>query len=154
MAAQLVHCSNASSSAATLGNRAGIWEQHGGVSGRDLGGPIRRNVDRYAPIAVPQISTLLLLKIGAGCSVTANAKSMRSLRALQGNGPEAQQGTVQNRQGDAIENACLQELRRTCSVGFPPNVLLVQRCIADNQAITGAGDDRSSTPMTTLPLLY
>jgi hypothetical protein len=81
---------------------------------------------------MPQISTLLLLKIGAGCSVTANAKSMRSLRALQGNGPEAQQGTVQNRQGDAIENAFRQE-QRICSIGVPPNLLSVQRCSADNE---------------------
>ena len=68
----------------------------------------------------------------AGCSVTANAKSMRSLRALQGNGPEAQQGTVQNRQGDAIENAFRQE-QRICSVGVPPNLLSVHRCSADNE---------------------
>jgi hypothetical protein len=53
--------------------------------------------------------------------------------AQQGSGPQAQQGTVQHRQGDAIENACRQELRRICSLGFPPDVSLVHRCIADNQ---------------------
>jgi len=89
-----------------------------------------------------------------GVSLTVLIAVANVAYAQQGTGPQAQQGTVQHRQGDAIENACRQELRRTCSVGFPPNVLLVQRCIADNQAITGAGDDRSSTPMTTLPLLY
>jgi hypothetical protein len=53
--------------------------------------------------------------------------------AQQESGPRAQQGTVQHRRGDAIENACRQELRRICPLGFPPNVSLVHRCMADNQ---------------------
>jgi hypothetical protein len=72
-----------------------------------------------------------MLKLGV--SLTAFIVLATVASAQQGNGPQAQQGTVQHRQGDAIENACRQELRRICSVGFPHNALLVQRCIADNQ---------------------
>ena len=53
--------------------------------------------------------------------------------AQQVSAPQAQQGTVQHGRGDAIANACRQELRRICSLGFPPNHSLVDRCIADNQ---------------------
>ena len=53
--------------------------------------------------------------------------------AQQVSAPQAQQGAVQHRRGDAIENACRQEVRRICSLGFPPNHSLVHRCIADNQ---------------------
>ena len=53
--------------------------------------------------------------------------------AQQVSAPQAQQGAVQHGRGDAIANACRQELRRICSLGFPPNHSLVDRCIADNQ---------------------
>jgi hypothetical protein len=72
-----------------------------------------------------------MLKLGVSLTVFIVLANVAS--AQQGNGLQAQQGTVQHRQGDAIENACRQELRRICSVGFPPNASLVQRCIADNQ---------------------
>jgi len=53
--------------------------------------------------------------------------------AQQVSAPQAQQGAVQHGRGDAVANACRQELRRICSLGFPPNHSLVDRCIADNQ---------------------
>jgi hypothetical protein len=75
-----------------------------------------------------------MLKLGVSLTILILVSNVAC--AQQGSDPraQAQQGTAQHRPGGgAIEDACRQELRRICSVGFPPNVALVQRCIADNQ---------------------
>jgi hypothetical protein len=75
-----------------------------------------------------------MLKLGVSLTVLIVVSNVAC--AQQGSGPraQAQQGTVQHRPGGgAIEDACRQELRQICSVGFPPNVSLVHRCIVDNQ---------------------
>jgi hypothetical protein len=74
---------------------------------------------------------LFMDRLGASLTVLMVVSNIAC--AQQVSAPQAQQGTVQHRHGDAIENACRQELRRICSLGFPPNHSLVQRCIADNQ---------------------
>lgn len=60
-----------------------------------------------------------------GVSLTVFIVLSNAACAQHASGPPAQQGA-----SAAIEDACRQELRRICSVGFPPNV---HRCIADNQ---------------------
>ena len=60
-----------------------------------------------------------------GVSLTVFIALSNAACAQHASGSQAQQGA-----GAAIEDACRQELRRICSVGFPPNV---HRCIADNQ---------------------
>jgi hypothetical protein len=60
-----------------------------------------------------------------GVSLTIFIVLSNAACAQHASGPQAQQGA-----GNAVEDACRQEVRRICSVGFPPNV---RRCIADNQ---------------------
>jgi hypothetical protein len=69
-----------------------------------------------------------MLKLGVSLTVLIVVSNVAC--AQQGSDPraQAQQGTAQHRPGGgATEDACRQELRRVCSVGFPPNVALVQR---------------------------
>jgi hypothetical protein len=71
-----------------------------------------------------------MLRLGVSLTILIVVSNFASTQSRS----QAQQDTVQYRQGGAsIEDACRQELRQICSVGFPPNVSLVHRCIVDNQ---------------------
>jgi hypothetical protein len=75
-----------------------------------------------------------MFKLGVSLAVLILVSNVACAQQASDPRAQAQQGTVQHRPGGgAIEDACRQELRRICSVGFPPNAALVQRCIADNQ---------------------